>query len=210
MNEELQTPNHDKIWTTIGSAGTVDETDSGKVFFDHSVVQMGSPILLPIPLDQERAIDDPPTADQPTGIQLLTESAVIRYNVTPVDGLIFVQLPPCRPASDCLAICLELRYLASGNNGQVVAKLIEVDMVTGEETVRLTFNSADFDAADRYEVQLVKDEGPSWIFDFRGKAYYIEATLTRSSLLASSAAGIQMIKIRLGLFDEFGNELPLG
>jgi hypothetical protein len=36
-----QTSENDRIWTTIGSAGTVDLADVGKVFFDKSKVQMG-------------------------------------------------------------------------------------------------------------------------------------------------------------------------
>jgi hypothetical protein len=78
---------------------------------------------------------------------------------------------------------------------QVVAKLIEVDLATGGETPRLTFSSNAFGAANNYQVQFVGECGPLWRFDFKSKAYYIEATLIGSRFVGSSASGIQIIKI---------------
>jgi hypothetical protein len=78
---------------------------------------------------------------------------------------------------------------------QMIAKLIEVDLATGAETDRLTFNSNAFPAVDGYHVQQVGECGPSWKFDFKAKAYYIEATLTQTPIFVGSAAGIQVIKI---------------
>ncbi len=192
-------PDYNKIWTTVGSAGTVDETDASKVFFDHSVVQMGHTLGENLPVaNPAKTPDDAPIAQKPAIIPPQTESAVIRYNVTPVDGL-FVPTPPCQAGTGCLSIQLELRYLAAGINAQVVAKLIEVDLATGAETVRLNFNSKAFAAADGYQVQAFGECGPLWRFDFKHKAYYIEATLTHSSIVGTSAAGIQMIKINNGI-----------
>ena len=34
VSAQAQTPDVDKNWTTLGSAGTLDETSVGKVFFD--------------------------------------------------------------------------------------------------------------------------------------------------------------------------------
>jgi len=184
---QAQTPDLAKIWTTVGSDGTVDETDASKVFFDHGVVQMGRPLVV-----------NPPAANiapKPAVIPSQTESAVIRYNVTPVDGLfLFAPTGPC--VGGCPGFQLKLRYLAAGSNAQVVARLIEVDLATGVETDRLTFNSNTFPAANGYQVQPgVGECGPLWPFDFELKGYYIEATLSRSSIVANSAAGIQMIKV---------------
>jgi hypothetical protein len=179
---QAQTPDLDKIWTTVGSAGTVDETDTGKVFFDHGVVQMG------------RVLVNQLAARRPAIISQQTQSAVIRYNVTPVDGL-FAPRQQCQPGSDCPGIQLKLRYLATGGSSRVVAKLIEVDMATGVETTRLTFNSNAFAASNDYHVQFAGECGPLWRFDFKRKAYYIEATLTGNRIAAIGAAGIQMIKI---------------
>jgi hypothetical protein len=96
---------------------------------------------------------------------------------------------------------MTLRYLAA--RAQVVANLIEVDLKTGGETVRLTFdsNSPTFQHSDDYHVDQVGQCKPPWSFDFNltvpdlGKAYYIEATLTHNPIAIGSAAGIQMIKV---------------
>lgn len=177
---QAQTQDVDKIWTTVGSAGTLDETDVGKVFFELSKVQMGRPLAGNLPT-------------QKTLITKQNLSAVIRYNVTPVDGLF---TPPCRTETgrDCTGRQLQLRYLAT-SGARVMAKLIEVDLATGGETPRLTFNSNNFGAANNYQVQSAEVCGPLWRFDFTRKAYYIEATLTGSRFVATVAAGIQIIKI---------------
>jgi len=181
INAQAQTQDFNKIWTTVGSDGTVDETDASKVFFNRSVVQMGSVL-----------IGNQPAAGRRASILPQTQSAVIRYNVTPVDGL----FTPRPPAPSSRGIQLRLRFLDTGNSAQVVAKLIEVDLATGVETARLTFNSNDFAAANSYQVQFKGECGSLWSFDFKGKAYYIEAilTLTRSRFVGN-AAGIQMIKL---------------
>jgi hypothetical protein len=175
-----QTPDRDRIWTTVGSAGTVDETDTSKVFFDHGIVQMGH-LLTNQPAARERAL-----------ILTQTQSAVIRYNVTPVDALFTVKPQPC--TGGCPALKLTLRYLAAG--GRVVANLMEVDLATGAEQSRLTFTSSKFPDANGYQVRSGDFScGPQFSFDFKRKAYYIEATLTGSKLANGKAAGIQIIKI---------------
>ena len=163
-------PDSNKIWTTVGSDGIVDEDDTGKVFFDGSVVQLGQ-----IPVIEDLVL---------TATQIGTSSAVIRYNVTPVDGLFGHE-----------GIFLVLRYLVSGPDAQVHAKLIEVDKTSGVETTRLNFDSAAFPAFNNYQVQSVGTCTPTWQFDFISKAYYIEAKLIHSDIVGFSAAGIQMIKI---------------
>lgn len=122
-----------------------------------------------------------------------TRSAVIRYNVTAVDGLFARRL--CQPGGPCEGIQLRLRYLATGPGARVVARLIEVDAATGSETARLTFDSRAFGAASRYQVRSAGECGPAWVFDFKRKAYYVEATLTGSLLVVNSAAGVHVIKI---------------
>lgn len=185
---QAQTPDINKIWTTVGSTGTVDETDVSKVFFDRSIVQMGNIIVGPQPIAA------------PGGLILQqTQSATIRYNVTPVEGLFAVK-PPCftQTGNTCPGIQLKLRYLASGNSGRVVANLVEVDLATGAEVTRLSFDSRAFTSASGYQVQSVGQCGPGTPrqpFDFENKAYYIEAKLTTSALLGGSAAGIQIIKV---------------
>ena len=183
LTATAQTPGYKKIWTTVGSAGTVDEADTAKFFFDKSVVQLGKILIL-----QPGAEAVPTPMNRVNTIAFPTESAVVRYNITPVDGL----FPDAgtRPAVE-----MKLRYLDTGS-AQVVAKLIEVDLATGAETVRLTFDSNKFAGANGYQVNSITDCLPSWRFDFVNKGYYVEATLTHSAFFIGSAAGISLIKVQ--------------
>lgn len=180
LSASAQTSAFDKNWTTVGSDGTVDEASAGKVFFDNSKVQKGR-ILVVVGSAKKRGLIAP-----------ATDSAVIRYNVTAVDSF-FVPLR-CEPGASG-HIQLKLRYLAGGIGARVVAKLIEVDMASGTETTRLTFDSKPFPLSNNYQVQSAGVCGRPWTFDFERKAYYIEATLTSSSFAANNAAGIQIIQI---------------
>jgi hypothetical protein len=182
ISAQAQTADVNKDWTTVGSAGTLDESSVGKVFFDHSIVQMG------------RVVEPPPTTSTSALISTQTDSAVIRYNVTAVDS--FFSRRSCTP-DNSLDVRLRLRYLAAGPGSRVIAKLIEVDLATGSEKPLLTFDSTgpNLTRSDNYQVQFISVCGRPWEFDFKHKAYYIEATLTAGSIAASSAAGIQMIQI---------------
>ena len=184
LSAHAQTPDANKNWTTVGSAGTLDESSVGKVFFDHSIVQMGR-------------IVGPTTISKAALISTQTDSAVIRYNITTVDS--FFVRRSCTP-DNSLDVRLKLRYLAAGPGARVVAKLIELELATGREKPLLTFDSAEpnLPRSNNYQVQSISVCGRPWNFDFENKAYYIEATLTASSIAALSAAGIQMIQ-----FDNF-------
>src|ERR1051325_909817 len=181
VSAQAQTANIDRSWTTVGSVGTVDETDTRKVFFDHSIVQMGrvGPIVA------TRALRSS-----------VVQTAVLRYNVTPVDSF-FVALRCSTTPSP--GVTLRLRYLAAGNRARVVAKLIEVDLATGAETtLDMTFDSNDHPRNDKYQVGFKRGCGRQpFIFDFKNKGYYIEATLTVAAgiFVENSAAGIQTITI---------------
>ena len=170
-----ETPDGDRFWTTVGSAGTLDEKSEGKVFFNRAVVQKGDRILI----SQARQ----PRAD---GSVEETDSAVIRYNVTAVDGLFGGSF-----------IGMQIRFLDEGVSARVVAELIEVDLFTGAEVTLLTFDSDAVPSASGYQVgevsECLKRTDP---FDFVHKAYYIEATLTTSALVTPSAAGIEVIQVQ--------------
>ncbi len=184
-----QAPDTDRIWSTIGSAGTLDKTDITKVFFDHSAVQLGVPLGGTLPVARSAA-DNAAAASNTAAVLQQTESAVIHYGVVPVDG--FFTPPVAAPSTR--GFQLKVRYLDV--SGHVVVKLIEVDLATGGETTRLTFDSAapGIAKSDNYHVDQVGlcDNGG---FNFKSKAYYIEATLTHNSLRAGSAAGIQLLQI---------------
>src|SRR5437588_9230229 len=68
LSAHAQTHDIDRSWTTVGSAGTVDKNDVSKVFFDHSIVQMGRVVVGPV--TRRRAL-----------VSHNVQSAVIRYNV---------------------------------------------------------------------------------------------------------------------------------
>jgi hypothetical protein len=106
-----------KIWSTAGSAGTVDVADLTKVVFYGSVVQLGqaAPTIE----------NSTPDAEEQIVVDGVQEQAVIRYNVTPVDGL----FPSAQ--SPAPAYTLTLRYRVG--EGRIVAKLIQVGILTGEE-----------------------------------------------------------------------------
>lgn len=183
---QAQTVDADKIWTTIGSAGMVDEADVSKVFFDFSKVQMGRTLGGSSPTVKK--------STQKSAVIQQTQTAVIRYNVTPVDGLFTPVSRTCDPGANT-ARQLTLRYLAT-SGARVIAKLIEVDLAAGAETDRLVFDSRLFGTSDNYQRQSSNQCGANWRFDFESKAYYIEAKLiTSGSIINTSAAGIQMIKI---------------
>jgi acyl-CoA hydrolase len=175
LGASAQTPDHEKFWTTVGSAGTLDEKSEGKVIFDHAVVQMGQISVISSSGRQLRAEG---------GVEE-TDSAVIRYNVTAVDGMFGGKAP-----------AMAVRFRAEGASARVVAQLIEVDIVTGAEVTLLTFDSDanGVPAQSGYHVfDVFNCRGGA--FDFTRKAYYIEATLTTSVFSENSAAGIQMIQL---------------
>jgi hypothetical protein len=179
-----------KSWTSVGSAGTVDETDVGKVFFELSKLQMGRTVGGNMPTVNKSKKKSP--------LIQQTQSAVIRYNVTPVDGLFIPVNSPCNPGANTVPQ-LTLRYLAT-TGARVIAKLIEVDLATGAEKSLMTFDSTRFGASNDYQVQSISRCGPDWRFDFKSKAYYVEAKLTTNGIIANlNAAGIQMVKIEIVL-----------
>ena len=173
-----ETPGYERYWTTVGSAGTLDEDSDGKVFFNHAVVQKG--VMPEIGKARRQLRSD----EEVEG----TDSAVIRYNVTAVDGLF--------GGPD---VVMTIRFRDEGKSARVEARLIEVDLDTGAEVTRLTFDSnAGVPEESGYYVYEVFDclgRGDE-AFDFTRKAYYIDATLTTSSLVVESVAGIEIIQVR--------------
>jgi hypothetical protein len=184
---EAQTPDRDRLWTTVGSAGTLDEADTGKVFFERAKVQMGQPIG---GVSTSTGTASKTTTAAGTGI-IQTRTAVIRYNVTPVDGM----FPPPVALPPTIGTQFRVRFLDTGASARVVARLVEVDLLNGSEATRMTFDSNAFAAGNGYQVQQVGECNRR--FDFVRKAYYIEATLSLSGnlIVVGNAAGIEIIKL---------------
>lgn len=190
---QAQSVDYTKHWTTVGSAGTIDEADVSKIVLNKSSVQLkGSGPIVAQPKLQSEAETTETRDTEATSeaiITLPTESAVVRYNVTPVDGL-FTASPY---GIGYNALGMTVRYLAI--QGRVIVRLIEVDVFTGVEVERMKFDSSTQPAANGYVTRGIGFPLPNWKFDFVQKAYYIEATLSRSSIVAGGSAGLAIVKL---------------
>jgi hypothetical protein len=139
-------------WSSAGSAGTVDIADLGKVVFDKSIVQLQGFDLV---VGAANAAQPPVVSPFPV------TRAVIRYGVTPVEGVLLG------------GYALRLRYRDGA--GQVVAHLIQVDIASGTETPVASFDSGLFPRRNDFRVNT---GGSSATLDFENNAYYVELTLT--------------------------------
>jgi hypothetical protein len=169
-----------KIWTTVGSAGILNQADLAKVTLHDSIIQLGVDIAPPQAAAAARPLGQ-------RGLASPTMQAVACYNVTPVDGLFFEHV-----ASAPFFYHLQLRYL-----GHVTAKLMEVDLDTGSETSRVLFDSTspDFSASPFFQVNTAIEKEPKGVFDFVKKAYYVQATLVAPALVVGHPAAISIIKV---------------
>lgn len=160
-----------KAWTTVGSAGTVDEADTGKLVFSGSVVAF--PEILP-PTSSAQA-----EANAQIVLPTVTTTATIRYNVTAVDGLFM-------PGNH---LGMTVRFRDDGDWARVQLRLYEQDIYTGATALLLTFDSNAFPASPNFQTTGVGNPYPFWSFDFSQKAYFIEATLTKTSSVISIIGG---------------------
>jgi hypothetical protein len=168
-----------KIWTTVGSAGILDQADLAKVSLHQSIIQLGVAITPPT-----HVATAAPAAGQ-FGVFFPTVQAVARYNVTAVDGLFFQQAFP-----SAFHYGLQLRYL-----GHVTARLKEVDLASGSETDLVVFDSTAFPASPFFQVQKATAQHFEGVLDFVKKAYYVEATLAAPMLVAGHPAAISIIQV---------------
>jgi len=174
---------YSKAWTTVGSAGTVDEADAGKLVFQGSVAAFPE-ILPPLPTEQTAQAESNALIPLPTQ----TTTATIRYNVTAVDGLF--------AAGNTLG--MTVRFRDDGGWAQVLIRLYEQDIYTGATNLLLTFDSNAFTPSPNYQTQAVGVAVPYWSFDFNQKAYFIEATLSKTSNIITingGKPGLAIIKL---------------
>jgi hypothetical protein len=128
-----------------------------------------------------------PAAAAPEGAVLNTIQAVVRYNVTPVDGL-FISAKQFKYG-------LFIRF-----RNRVAVKLMEVDFETGTEKQILGFDSqnptnANVQVAGNFKLARVFPQADSTPLDFVNKGYYVEAMLTAPLIATGSPAEISLIKI---------------
>ncbi len=140
---------------------------------DNAVVSLGQDVA-------------PPSGNAPedVSIGLPPSTAVVRFNVTPVDGL----FPPA--GAPKFHYALQVCY-----RGMVRARLVQVDLYTGAETDLLHFDSASFAPADRLVMNTGTTTDDSAVMDFVNFAYYVEATLTASAIVVGKPAQIAVIKV---------------
>jgi len=160
-----------KVWTTVGSAGTLNAADLAKVSLKNAVIALGHEIA-------------PPAASEPEDPRAVIPlaTATVRYNVTPVDGLFAV--------TSNFRYTLQLTY-----RGKVRARLVQVDHWTGVETDLLHFDSASFPPAPSLVMNSTATTNDSSVMDFVNSAYYVEATLTASAIAVGNPAEIAVVKI---------------
>jgi hypothetical protein len=160
-----------RIWTSVGSAGTLSTTDLAKVTLDNAVVALGQEVVPPTP----SAPDDPSAVIPQT-------SAVVRYNITPVDGL-FLTSP--------FHYHLQLTY-----RGTVRARLVQVDLLNGAaETDLVHFDSTAFPPAHSFVTNAAPAAQDSSVMDFVNFAYYAEATLTAPEITIGNPAKVAAVKV---------------
>jgi hypothetical protein len=149
-----------KLWSCIGSAGIVDTADVGKVVFAGSVAQLPGIVL------------EPPEPAASTVVRPQTK-AVIRYPVTPVDGVALQSSPIER---------YFLRVLARLGRGGIRVRFLQVPIVTGPtpkigEIALFDFpienGNAGFNITSHSNVSAPE-------LDFVNNCYYIEITLNES------------------------------
>jgi len=142
-----------KVWTTVGSAGTVDEADTGKLVFQGPTVAF--PELLP-----------PTTQAFQVFFPLVTVSATVRYNVVATDATV--------EGGDILSMAA--RFRDDGDQAQVILRLFEHNIETGATNLLLTLDSNSFSPQPDFQLQTVSVV-PTIKPVFVNNVYFIEATL---------------------------------
>jgi hypothetical protein len=118
------------------------------------------------------------------------DSAVMRYNVVAVDGLINDGPLAAFPR-------MTVRFRDNGDNNRIVVRLRRIGIDGGNSVSILTLDSNDYAGSSSFQTRSVSACGDdSFTFDFDNYAYYIEATLTRTGLPVTT--GLSSIKLDLG------------
>ena len=164
-----------KLWSCVGSAGTVGVTDVAKVDFAGPVVKLhGVDIVGPLETHAELK------PQSQSGIVFPHVQAVIRYGVTPVDGL--GQLVDSSHLWD-------LRVYCRPGRGQVDVKLMQLPIpAVGSFAAVTPVLKAQFTGGPQINPQFAAFRaqlifGPAQEFDFVNNSYYVEATLSASAPL---------------------------
>src|SRR5215212_1163886 len=154
-----------KSWSTAGSTGTADKVDLNKIVYRDGVVSF--PEIGGTQLSSVRRVS--------LQVQTLqTVQAVIRYNVTATDGLLFASGRHC----------MGVRFRDDGNRARVFLRVIQSNLENGATTPLLTFDSNSFAPQPDFQVNSVSTNRIP--FDFSHNAYYVEATLIKQQPIVTS------------------------
>lgn len=153
-----------KPWTTVASAGTVNEADVDKVVMFGPLAYLSSQALA-----TTEGVGASPHATSGLSAAPGMTVAVIRYNVVAVDGLF--------AAGE--GVRMEVRFHDNGGGARVIVSLKELNLETGITTTRLTFNSNIHAPSPLFQTHGISDCSPAWGFDFSKNAYFIDAQLIR-------------------------------
>jgi len=117
-----------------------------------------------------------------------TETAVIRYPVYALQNLV----------ANYTFIALSARFRDNGANAQVIIRLKEVDIGTGTETTRLTFNSNNSGSNNSFQTDSVTDDSPDWELNFVENTYYLEVQLKKTAGGGKPAlAAVQLLVLNI-------------
>jgi hypothetical protein len=179
-----------KLWTSVGSAGTVNPPDAGKVVLAGSLVQLGGlgGVINPSPGAAVRRSIGPGQGPE--------SQATIRYNVTAVDGVFNPDMT--------LGLSVGLGVVFRRGSGQVAARLVQVSIPALEarpnsvmETTLVEFQSEQPNPnAFAWEDSLGSFSG---LFDFTANAYYVEVVLTTSGdIVAELPPAVSIVQVIYG------------
>ena len=159
------------MWSSVGSAGTLDPANEGKILFDGAIAQLGVSLI---------GVVGAPSARAEAAERLLFPriSATIRYAVTVPDGIDGV---------DSFKVGLQLRYRRG--DGQILATLFQVPIPVLPNdpgvVIETPLNQLDSDIVG----------GPGNSFQ-NADVYYVAVTLTRPNRpFLSTAPAVAAIRL---------------
>ena len=170
----------DKLWSSVGSAGIVDTADLGKVVFAGPVAQLPGIVVVP-----------PETMARPVAFG--QTKVVIRYPVTPVDGVALPFEPMGKPHAR-----YRLDVLARLGRGGIHVRFQEVPIVTGPTPEIVEHSLFDFPIENNGPgfniTHFVNVSAPE--LDFVKNCYYVEITLSESSApIVIDPPGVALIQL---------------
>jgi hypothetical protein len=121
---------------------------------------------------------------------LESDSAVLRYNVVSVEGLFAAAgAMPTRTF-------LRARFRDNGDNNRVIVRLKSLGLngaAAGDITTLMTLDSDDYPGSSSFQTRSIWCDGGGFSFDFVNYAYFVEVTMSRSSLpITAGLVGIQI------------------